>query len=504
MNNLHQDNIKFYGHNCFSIESKDTILVIDPWFSSSGAFFGSWFQYPKNHHLSNELIIKIENFNHSYIFITHEHLDHYDREFLSLIPKNTSIIVPNYIDKSFRDDCMSLGQKVIEVKDGVDFKIEENFYIRLYSTDVGINHDTAILVSYNGINFFNQNDCKCFDRLKEIKEKIHFYSVQFSGASWHPSSFIFSESKKKAISSQKVKNKLNNVLNAIKLLNPDYYLPAAGPAIFPFLETSLSLGRDNVFIHQDKVNTFLKKESLIKNLFLKPGESLSEATNKPILGPDKLELEAYKKNVIDVWGSIDFKFDREQLINEINLRLKEVIDLDISNTPILIFNYSDKFNSFDFTTESKIFIDISNKKLLNKFNYDSPYEEIIADKKYFSLMHSGERWQNIYLSFRAKVLRHPDVFTNFINIFLYSDLTNIRNNFLETFKISTERIDIQNKQGDIYEINRFCPHQGADLCNAEIDSDNNLICPRHGWKFSLNNNGIDIRSGESINSNKIK
>tara|TARA_B100000787_G_C16181037_1_gene291848 strand:+ start:330 stop:1892 length:1563 start_codon:yes stop_codon:yes gene_type:complete len=504
LNKLSKDKIKYYGHNCFTIESDKTILVIDPWFSSSGAFFGSWFQFPKNHHLSKELQSKINHFDQSFIFITHEHQDHYDAEFLSQVPKNTSIIVPNYRDKSFRDECLTLGCPVIELKDGTNFKLEESFYIRLYSTDVGINHDTAILASLDGVNFFNQNDCKCFDRLHEIDEKIHFYSVQFSGASWHPSNFIFSERKKKIVAGKKVQNKLNNVLSGIQELNPDYYLPAAGPAIFPFLDNSLSYGIDNVFIHQNTLNNFLLNKTSTKNLFLRPGQLISEGSDTPIQPPNANDLKDYRHGLKDVWKSLDVNFDLKKLLNEINLRFKEIIDLEIKQTPILIFNYSEVFDSHDFNNTTKIFIDIANKKVLDTFEYDSPYEEIIADRRYFALMHSGARWQNIYLSLRAKVLRKPDIFTNAINIFLYSDLPNIRDNFIETFKISNERIDVQNKQGDIYEIDRFCPHQGADLCNATIDKDNNLICPRHGWKFSLGNEGRAINSLETINSRKLK
>ena len=60
-----------------------------------------------------------------------------------------------------------------------------------------------------------------------------------------------------------------------------------------------------------------------------------------------------------------------------------------------------------------------------------------------------------------------------------------------------------NDAGDIFEINRFCPHNGADLCNAEINIENYLVCPRHGWKFDLANEGIDKLSKTTINSKKI-
>ena len=42
----------------------------------------------------------------------------------------------------------------------------------------------------------------------------------------------------------------------------------------------------------------------------------------------------------------------------------------------------------------------------------------------------------------------------------------------------------------IYEIDRWCPHEKADLINAEINSEGKVVCPRHCWEFNLSNGGI--------------
>ena len=136
-----------------------------------------------------------------------------------------------------------------------------------------------------------------------------------------------------------------------------------------------------------------------------------------------------------------------------------------------------------------------------QFDYATNFEEIVCTEKYFYLM-CNERWQNVYLTLRAKVFRKPDIFNNDLNIFLFSDSSNIRDNFLSTHNIDQERIDVKNKKGECFRIDRYCPHQKADLCNAEINEDNHLICPVHAWKFDLNNGGIDKRSNLSLNSRR--
>ena len=117
--------------------------------------------------------------------------------------------------------------------------------------------------------------------------------------------------------------------------------------------------------------------------------------------------------------------------------------------------------------------------------------ESFSSKSYFYLMSDPSyRWQDIYLSLRASVLRIPDVFNTFVNIFCFL----IRQTSLcicVYIGHKDERILIVNPlDGKNYEINRYCPHNGADLKDARIDKDGNLVCPRHSWLFKLNNNGI--------------
>ena len=494
-----EHNFKFWGHNCFSIQTDHSVLLIDPWFSDSGAFFGSWFQYPKNHHLEDTVLDLLVKSSNSFVFITHEHQDHYDLNFLKRIPLSTTIIIPNYEDKTFRDEVKNLGRDLIELSDNEKQNLDEAMQIYLIISDIGINHDSAIVVKTDDFTFLNQNDCKVFDRLHEINDPIDHYSVQFSGATWHPSCFVFSEKRKRHISSKKVENKFNNVLSGIKLLNPKFFLPAAGPAIFPFLESDLSMGEGNIFVHQNELSNFLVSEGFTDSLFLKPGDFLDATLREPIPAPDESDINAYKDAVVDVWSSLPEVLNRESLERSIRDRLLNIKDIEIKNCPILIFNFSDEFNSKDHTNNKKIFIDLNRKIIIEKFDYSKDYEEIISTEKYFNLM-CTEKWQNVYLSLRARVVRRPDVFNNDLNIFVFSDASNIEKNYLYTRNIPKERVEVESESGEIFEIDRFCPHQGADLCNAKISSDNMLICPRHSWKFDLNSGGKNISSGESINA----
>ena len=43
--------------------------------------------------------------------------------------------------------------------------------------------------------------------------------------------------------------------------------------------------------------------------------------------------------------------------------------------------------------------------------------------------------------------------------------------------------------GKQFSIQRFCPHQGADLTQAWIEGGRYLTCPLHRWQFDLENGG---------------
>ena len=216
------------------------------------SLFSSWIQYPKNNFLKNDVLKLLSKKINSFIYISHEHEDHLDENFLKSIPSKTNLIIPNYFDKTLKKIIGKYTKNIIECKDNEEFYLNSEIKIVLKISDVGVNNDASILINTEEFSFFNQNDCKIFDRLSEIKQDITFYSTQFSGANAHPSTFMFSNEKKVELSIKKVNAKLNNVLKGIRTLKPSYFLPAAGPAIFPFLDSDLSLGKNNIFIHRYK------------------------------------------------------------------------------------------------------------------------------------------------------------------------------------------------------------------------------------------------------------
>ena len=136
----------FYGHNCFKFKDKGKVLLIDPWFPQNGAFFGSWYQYPPNHHLLDSLVQESFDIKDFFIFVSHEHQDHFDVQTLKLFSKNTKILIPNYSNRFLKKEIKRLGFECIFLEHFKKYKISNTFYVMPILSEVGVNTDCAILI----------------------------------------------------------------------------------------------------------------------------------------------------------------------------------------------------------------------------------------------------------------------------------------------------------------------------------------------------------------------
>lgn len=504
----------FWGHNCFLLESGDEALLIDPWLNDSGAFFGSWHQWPPNGHLRSQVLARCLP-KALAIFLSHEHQDHFDTETLRAFcahPRCT-VFIPRYKDKFLLGALTAMGLATVELAEGDEAGARIRF--RIFIDDGGINHDSAIFVATPELTFFNQNDCKVFDRLARLKDlfgRVDYYSVQFSGANWHPACFEMPAEQKRQVARKKVAGKLRNVLNANHIMAPRFFVPAAGPAFFPFLDAGLNDGSGSIFIHQAELDAYLRAhlraplraqgqpEAVPAILYPRPGEALgADCSRTPIAGPTPAEIERYRATHRDVWQSLPDSFDPQRLADVLARRLAAMGGLELPpDTPSIAFCWGPAEND-------TLVVDLACGRIERSRRPCSPGAPAIvltASARYFALMCGEARWQDIALSLRAGVQRTPDRYSTIANIFLFADESSLRQSLLENLNLSKERIVVVHR-GQHYQINRYCPHQGGDLAYAAIDDDLHLVCPRHSWRFDLACAGLCKASGMSIAALKV-
>ena len=107
--------ITFLGHSGFCVETSEITIVIDPWLSPQGAFDSGWFQMPRNHHLAKFVQEKLNDpRKERFIYISHEHKDHFDIEFLnSLGSSDFTFIVPHFRRAELRNALSKLPSKAL-------------------------------------------------------------------------------------------------------------------------------------------------------------------------------------------------------------------------------------------------------------------------------------------------------------------------------------------------------------------------------------------------------
>ncbi len=493
-------NISFWGHNCFLIELDEQAILIDPWFSEKGAFFGSWHPWPSNYHLIDDLIARLSGKKVN-VFISHEHQDHFDIETLEKLSKYCdSVLVPKYFDNFLSARIQSIGLDVLELRDMEEFSLDGKMTISAMIVDTGVNHDCAVFIKSDKKTFLNQNDCKVFDRVLAYEGHIDYYAVQFSGATWHPSCYDYDLEKKSDIARKKVKSKLMAIRQVVRKLEPTFFLPSAGPAVFPHLPDEFLQG-DSIFVHQDILPKLFAR-GVTKPQYLRPGETLNEEMSTEVIAPpEQDEIDALKRGLPDVWENLEVEFSPSSLLTAVQKRLDEIKEFELENCPVLRLTWGAG-------SHNSIAVDLNEKVAFLEKDFKT-YEKLYvleADCKYFALMSDPLiRWQDLSLSFRARLSRSPDVFNTFINIFLSSDISNIKKAFETTLNISEERIiRTEPNSGKMFEFHRYCPHNGADLSDAEIDHEGNIICPRHAWKFKLSEGGNCKENDATIDAKEVE
>lgn len=134
--------ITFLGHAGFAVESGDTLLIIDPWLGRDGAFARAWFQFPRNHHLLDELLAKVRAARHVGLYVSHEHEDHFCRDTLAALrPHAPTAVIARYRGRDFAALVRACG--FADLREIADGEATEFFDLNIciFVDEAGINRD---------------------------------------------------------------------------------------------------------------------------------------------------------------------------------------------------------------------------------------------------------------------------------------------------------------------------------------------------------------------------
>ena len=77
-------------------------------------------------------------------------------------------------------------------------------------------------------------------------------------------------------------------------------------------------------------------------------------------------------------------------------------------------------------------------------------------------------------------------------------------NNIATIKIAKKSICLVKADRDLKACSATCPHAGGDISEGFLDKKENIVCPLHGYRFSLYNGRDTNNEGYFLKIYKIK
>lgn len=258
--------VSLINHASIFVSNGYKSILTDPWYFGD-AFDDGWNLLFEN---KEEEILKILN-QTNYIWISHEHPDHFSipfyKKYFSVLKNNKiEIFFQKTKDKRVVGFLKSLGLSVIELSDGDEYEIEKDFTIITQRSDF---YDSALVIKIKDKKIFNLNDCP-MSEVKDILEfkkkygKCDYLFSQFSYAAWKGGE------KNLKWRRQAADEKIKTIINQSNILEAKYTLPFAS---FVYFSNNYN------FYLNDSMNSPKKildetKNQISKYIFLKPYEKI--------------------------------------------------------------------------------------------------------------------------------------------------------------------------------------------------------------------------------------
>lgn len=217
--------VTYVGHACMIMESGGTRILMDPWLTDP-AYHNAWWHFPPLEMGPNDLG-KID-----YIYISHEHADHFDPAALAQLDKSATVLIARYNRRRFAERIRALGfSQVRELPFGETVPLNgSGLTVRLIPPDRPWD-DSAILVKDKDNTVLNVNDCHLDDATLERlgrEETIDLAFLTFTGASQYPGCFEFPLGSKIERWRASKEAHLDEFVSWARLLRARQAVPAAG------------------------------------------------------------------------------------------------------------------------------------------------------------------------------------------------------------------------------------------------------------------------------------
>jgi UDP-MurNAc hydroxylase len=495
----------FIGHAGFLLRHKGVSLLCDPWVSEGGAFLHSWHQFPPNDFLDKRAL-----FDADYLYISHSHEDHFDKEFLTAFPKSkVTVVIADFLSDSFANEISALGfARIVRLKDGEVYELANDFKVSVFKDQSLYKVDSSILIEAGPTVILDSNDChiaeEYYPRFKDRGIDILF--KQFSGAMWFPAAYGYPEAKEKQVSAGIRKSLLDGFTMLAEGVGAKHVVHCAGPPCFLDEDSfRLNFGENNIFPDQHDVFSDLSQRLSGKLHLLLPGDGIQ------VEGSGELKIVSR--------SGLDFRFKKKLLI-EYQKKRAPLIKAYLNHLPRpeegFVLKFADYIQSLLSSSDQmrrkidalvkftltganggSVYVDTRKQSFsVSQSSSDSPnYHFTLATPIAKQLVEGIIDWETVLLSLRFSARRQPDQYNwPLFALLRYGQEPKLLAEIERIMKESEfQTISVQDGNRK-YRIQRYCPHAGEDLSYATLEN-GRLTCSRHRWSFDLRAGGACVAGG---------
>ncbi len=251
------------GHSTLFVETSGPTILVDPWFGGS-CYWRSWWHYPPNGDIDPAWL------RPDFLYITHDHFDHFHYPSVRRLDRSTKVLVPrfgvDFMDAEFR----RLGfDDVTELPHGRTHRLSED--VTVASFQYGFD-DSLFVVRDGDTTIWDVNDCKIRGRsLRKVAARFGRPAVALKSHSFaegYPNCYVSEDPADVSLVTRQTF--VQDFCSAIDEIEPRYAVPFASMVGFLHPESM-------------RCNEFLVTPPEVKAAYesLRPGSSTEVVTMAP-------------------------------------------------------------------------------------------------------------------------------------------------------------------------------------------------------------------------------
>jgi hypothetical protein len=220
--------LTYLAHACLLVEAGGVRLVTDPWLDGP-TYLGAWWHFPAP-------AVRGRDLGADYVYLTHEHVDHFHEPTLASLPRQTPILIGRFMKPRFRDRLRALGfSDVRELPHGREVSLGP---LRVTSYQYRAD-DTALVIGDGEATVLDLNDCLLragsLQQLLDRHGAPDLLAMSFANAEAYPIVYDFEDPSERADWDDR--SRFDGFLDKVKRIQPRAFVPFA--SMFCFLSEDL-------------------------------------------------------------------------------------------------------------------------------------------------------------------------------------------------------------------------------------------------------------------------